>query len=60
MGESLMRLGKPSEASGHLNRALSLYDARLHRLLSPVYGIDLWIFSSWVLSWAELFLGRAD
>jgi class 3 adenylate cyclase/tetratricopeptide (TPR) repeat protein len=60
MGECLWRLGRLGEAAGHLNRALGLYDARQHRLLAPDYGVDLWIICSGMLSWTELFLGRAD
>jgi class 3 adenylate cyclase/tetratricopeptide (TPR) repeat protein len=59
MGESLLRLGKTSAACTHLNRALSLYDPRLHRSLASVYGIDLWVFNSYLLSLTELYLGRA-
>jgi predicted ATPase/class 3 adenylate cyclase len=60
MGECLWRSGRLGEASAHLNRALGLYDARQHRFLASDYGIDLWVFCSCMLSWIELFLGRAD
>ncbi|MBV8360814.1 MAG: tetratricopeptide repeat protein [Deltaproteobacteria bacterium] len=60
MGECLWRLGRLGEASAHYNRTLGLYDARQHRLLASNYGIDLWIVCSFMLSWIELFLGRAD
>jgi class 3 adenylate cyclase/tetratricopeptide (TPR) repeat protein len=60
MGESLWRLGRFGEAAAHCNRALGLYDARQHQLLASDYGMDLWVFSSCMLSWLELFLGRAD
>ena len=60
MGESLWRLGRFGEASAHLNRALGLYDAQQHQLLALYYQIDLRVFSSQMLCWIELFLGRAD
>jgi tetratricopeptide (TPR) repeat protein len=60
MGESLYRLGRFGEASAHFIHALGLYDARQDQLLTPDYGIDLWILTSYILSWTELFLGRAD
>jgi len=60
MGECLWRLGRLGEASAHYNRALGLYNARQHRLLASDYGMDLWIVCSFMLSWIELFLGRAD
>jgi class 3 adenylate cyclase/tetratricopeptide (TPR) repeat protein len=60
MGECLYRLGRFGEAAAHVNIALGLYDAPQHRSLAANYGVDLWVISSAMLCWIEVFLGQAD